>query len=275
MRRIKSHTLQKLEYFGKYIEAYLAATKKMPHKYYIDAFAGTGKCILCDESCKCRGGIKCMECGKGENTDGSALIALKVQKSFTGYIFIDSESKNIDKLKIFISKEIEKERQLKSKEIVADSNKLLLDIYKVIPQYAGCFIFLDPEGPELFWETIRYLSKIKKVELFILYPYDMALVRLTKNYKERLHKFYGSSKWLGIHKSGKSPQERKDKLLNFYIANLKSLGFEYVVYRQIRRGYRDGKALYHLILVTHHHVGEKIMKDIFDKELDGQQKLKF
>ena len=58
MRRVKNHTAEKLKYFKKYIEGYLVATKRLPEKYYIDAFAGTGKCILCNEKCKSRGGVK-------------------------------------------------------------------------------------------------------------------------------------------------------------------------------------------------------------------------
>ena len=61
MRRIKSYTVEKLTYFSKYVKAYLKATKRLPEKYYIDAFAGTGKCILCDiTQCKSEGGKKCL-----------------------------------------------------------------------------------------------------------------------------------------------------------------------------------------------------------------------
>lgn len=72
MRKVKEHTLQKLKYFEKYINAYLNATKKLSKKYYIDAFAGTGKCIL--EKTR-------------EIKDGSAIIALKAKISFDGYIY--------------------------------------------------------------------------------------------------------------------------------------------------------------------------------------------
>lgn len=276
MRRVKSHTAEKLEYFRKYIEAYLLATKKMPIKYYIDAFAGTGKCVLCVEKCKSRGGIKCVKCNKGKIINGSALISLKTKSQFSGYIFIELDDKKIKKLRKFINDEA---GGILSKIVIkqGDSNVLLKQVYKYIPRYAGCLILLDPEGPELFWETIEYLSKIRKVELLILYPYDMSLVRLTTDYGDKLDKFYGTPKWSEIYKNrnNTSANLTKTKLLGFYIDNLKKLGFEYVIYKQIRKRLRGGKPLYHFILATHHPAGAKIMGDIFDKELDGQTKMKF
>jgi three-Cys-motif partner protein len=274
MRRIKSHSLQKLQYFKKYVDAYLLATKKMPRKYFIDAFAGTGKCILCGAKCKGRGGSRCVKCGNGKVIDGSALIVAKTKNVFSGYIFIEIGKKNIDLLKRFIGEEVSEDRKGRISIEKNDANKLSEIIHEHIPGQAGCLIFLDPEGPELFWETLTNLSKIKKVELLILYPYDMSLVRLTTGYKEKLNRFYGSEKWTEQYEAGRNAEERKEILLNYYLNNLKSLGFEYVVCKQVRRKIREGKALYHLILASHHPVGEKIMRQIFDKELDGQIKMK-
>lgn len=275
MRRIKDHTLQKLGYFKKYIEGYLQATKRLPIKYYIDAFAGTGKCILCNEKCDSIGGQKCIKCGKGEYVDGSVLISLKANNKFDGYVFIELDNENINNLSKFISEEIDPELAKKVKIKKENSNIFLKEIYKYIPNHSGCLIFLDLVGPELEWETIVYLSKIKKAELLILYPYDMSLVRLVNDHTDKLNKFYGTTEWLKIYKDQKNfnAEKRKTELLNLYIKNLKKLGFEHVVCKQIRRKLREGKELYHLILATHHFAGEKIMKDIFGKELDNQMKL--
>lgn len=277
MRRVKNHTVEKLEYFRKYIEAYLVATKRLPVKFYIDAFAGTGKCVLCGEKCTSKGGVRCVKCGKGKIIDGSSLISLKIKNQFSGYIFIELDDRNIKKLEKFVADEIDIEISKKVKIKKADSNILLKQIYKLVPSHTGCLILLDPEGPELFWETIEYLSRIRKAELLILYPYDMSLVRLTKDYGDKLDKFYGTPKWSEIYKdqNNTSANSTKIKLLEFYIDNLKKLGFNYVVYKQIRKRLREGKPLYHFILATHHPAGEKIMKSIFNKELDGQIKMKF
>jgi len=276
MRRIKSHTIEKLAYFKKYIEAYLVATKRLPIKYYIDAFASSGRCILCDERCKSKGGLTCEKCGKGKIIDGSAMISLKTKNTFSGYLFVDLNKNYITELEKFIE---ELDQTLQKKILIknSDSNVVLRNIYKYIPKYAGCLIFLDPEGPELEWGTIKYLSKINKADLLILYPYDMALVRLTSNYTAKLDKFYGTSDWIKIYRAKENfnADKRRTALLNFYTANLEKLGFKYVICKPVRRRLRSGKSLYHLILASHHPAAKKIMEDIFNKELDGQQKIKF
>jgi three-Cys-motif partner protein len=275
MRRIKDHTYEKLQYFKKYLNAYLSATKRLPKKYYIDAFAGTGKCILCNEECDSKGDIRCIKCGKGKEVDGSALIALKAKNKFNGYLLIELNKQNFTSLEKFIKNETENDlfNTIKVKE--GDSNVILKNVYKYFDNYTGCLVFLDPVGPELYWETIESLSKIKKVDLFILYPYDMSLVRLVKDqkFKERLDKFYGNTDWFRIFKEGVNPKDRSKKLLNFYLGNLKGLGFPFVFYRVIRTKLRQGKSLYHFILATKSPIGGTIIESVFGKELDGQQKL--
>lgn len=273
MRRIKEHTYEKLQYFKKYLNAYLFATKRLPKKYYIDAFAGTGKCILCNEECKSRGDIKCEKCGEGKEVDGSALIALKAKNRFDSYLLIELNKRNFANLEKFIKNEVENDLFNAIKTRCGDSNILLKNVYQYIDDYTGCLVFLDPEGPELYWETVESLSKIKKVDLFIVYPYDMSLVRLTKKFKEKLDKFYGGKNWLEIFNKGTDPEDRGRKLLNFYLDNLKKLGFKHAVYRVIKTNLRQGKPLYHFILVTRSDIGKKIIDDVFGKELDGQQRL--
>lgn len=276
MWRVKPHTKEKLEYFKKYIEAYTIATKKIPIKYYVDAFAGTGNCILCGERCGSKGQLKCEKCGRGKIIDGSVLISLKIKNKFNSYLFIELDKKNFKILDKIVTQESDKlSPAISVKTLNDNSNNLLKNLYKDMPEHAGCLVFLDPRGAELYWETIISLSKIKKVDILILYPYDMSLVRLVKDYPKKLDVFYGSNDWLNIYNSKDNFNEKKKKeaLLKFYIENLNKLGFEHVVYKQIRRKLRSGKALYHLILVTRSSVGKKIMEDIFDKELDGQTKL--
>jgi len=279
MRRIKNHTTYKLEYIKKYIEAYLSATKKLKEKYYIDAFAGSGKCLLCNDKCKSSGGKRCYICGRGEVVNGSVFISLKCKNIFNKYLFIDKDKKCVEEIKKLILKDTDIGEEVKKRiEIKQGDSNLLLDdeFSKSIDYYTGCLILLDPEGPELSWNIIKSLSVIKKLDLLILYPYDMALVRMmNKKYKERINNFYGSTEWQIIRNKKISPQMKKEEILNLYIGSLRKIGFEYVVYRQIQRGYRTGKSLYHLILATHYNIGEKIMKDIFDKEIDGQKKFKF
>jgi three-Cys-motif partner protein len=278
MRRIKIHTVEKLEYIRKYIEAYSIATKSLPARYYIDAFAGSGTCLLCSEKCTSKGGIRCLKCGKGRVIDGSAIISLKIKNTFNKYVFIELNDSCIKELmKVINDQKLDLPGKINF--VKGDSNIWFKDIYKYISGYVGCLIFLDPEGPELQWETIKQLSKINKVDLLILYPYDMSLVRLTSapEYKQMLDNFYGDEKWMELYSDPKNfDATRKRKvLLDFYINNLEKLGFGFVRYKQIRKRLREGKPLYHLVLASHRKVAAKIMDDIFNKELDGQERIKF
>lgn len=276
MRRIKSHTLIKLKYLEKYVNAYLTATKRLPYKYFVDAFAGTGECIVCDVRCKSRGGKKCAECSMGgKRIDGSAIISLKAKENFTKYFFIELNSNNIGELKKTIKEKINSERSIRVHYLKGDTNIVLPKIDSILPKKSGVLIFLDPEGPELFWDTIVALSKLEKCDLLILYPYDMSLVRLTTIYGNKLDKFFGTKEWSDLYFNGRTPNERRLALLNFYRNNLMKIGFSYVIPKPIKTGFRNGKLLYYLILATHKSVGQKIMSDIFNKELDGQTKMKF
>lgn len=270
MRRIKAHSMEKLAYINKYVDAYLNATKKWPNKIYVDAFAGTGKCCLCSEDCKSEGN-KC-NCGKGKEVDGSSLIAMKSSKHFNKYVLVELDKKNCEELNENISKEIEVERKQRAIVYEGDTNKILPDLVNKLPNNAICLIVLDPEGPELHWETVASLSRIR-ADLFILYPYDMALCRLVPDYKEKLNKFYGSEKWLGIYNAALIKAGRRKLLLDHYTSNLKSIGFVNVTNKLIRANYRTGKPLYHLVLASKHPLATKIMDDIYNKPLDNQLKL--
>jgi three-Cys-motif partner protein len=261
MRLIKEHSLQKLEYLRKYIKGYLTATKRLQTKYYIDAFAGTGKCLLHNTK---------------QQVDGSSLIALRAEGIFSKYILIEKNENNFKILKECLKNEIPEDRLNLIEFYNGDCNVFLKE-YKFNPSpYVGYFVLLDPAGPELEWETINVLSKLKKIDLLILYPYDMSLVRLVTKYPWKLDKFYGSKEWLDIYKKRTSATNARNNLLKFYIHNLEQLGFEseFIDCRPIRRKFREGKLLYYLIFATHNSVAKKIISYIFNKELDGQETLK-
>lgn len=262
MRLIKEHSLQKLEYLRKYIDGYLSATKRLRVKYYIDAFSGTGKCILYNTK---------------QQVDGSALIALKATGIFNKYILIEKDKTNFKILKECIKNEILEDRLKLIEFYNKDCNEFLKEYNYNPSPYVGYFILLDPAGPELQWETINLLSKLKKIDLLILYPYDMALVRLVNKYPQKLDKFYGTNKWFDIYKKRRDAADARRKLLKFYIRNLEALGFEseLIDCRPVRRKLREGKLLYYLIFATHSPVAKKIISDIFNKELNGQKKFNF
>lgn len=270
MRRIKDHTFEKLQYIRKYVSAYLVATKSIRVKYYIDAFSGTGKCVLCSESCNSKGS-KC-NCGKGKIVDGSAMVVIKQPQKFSKYFLFELGPKNFKEL----VKCLESESGDKLKLIETVKGDCNIEIPKIIGKLNGfgsCLALLDPEGPELDWKTIESLAKFRRMDLLVLFPYDMALSRLVKDYQEKNDYFFGSKEWQSAHASAPTIQSRRTKMLEYFTNNLKDLGFTHIVSKLIKSRYRGGNPLYHFILASRYNVAAKIMNDIFEKSLDTQRKL--
>lgn len=148
--RIKPHTKEKLDYLEKYIEAFVLATRSLNKRYYIDAFAGTGKNILCRETCESTGGESCSKCSRGSEVDGSALLALKAKSEFDGYTLIELNPSNIKSLKYAVNKEIAPNRIKKVIFENGNANDLISKYVNPANKYTGYLIFLDPRGSENF-----------------------------------------------------------------------------------------------------------------------------
>ena len=158
------------EYLGgeEYRGGFAYATKRARATFYIDTFAGPGKCRVR---------------GMDKIVDGSPLIALKVKPAFTEYFFLERDEMAIQALKHWISKEMP-DMWPRVTIVPGDCNDTIDQVSPRIPKWAPCLAFLDPERPDLHWETVtkiaasRKLSRYNKIELLILFPYDMAIVRL-------------------------------------------------------------------------------------------------
>lgn len=273
VRESGSWTQVKLSILKEYLDAFVVATsKKTDKRYYIDAFAGPGTHKL----------------RRATNMfDGSPRIALKVDPPFTKCFFIELNRNIITSLEKLKKEFPDRANTIEIK--LGDCNKTIDTILSQIPQWAPCFAFLDPEGTELSWNTIKKLSDHKrdykyKIELFILFPYDMGLARLLHHdlerfkqtgYRRLLNKIYGNSSWEEIYNkrvSGLSTAEQaRDEFLRLYMTQLDELGYKFVIERLIS-GER-GHPLYFLIFATDNEVGDRIMKHTFGKDRSGQMRL--
>jgi three-Cys-motif partner protein len=142
-------------------------------------------------------------------------------------------------------------------------------------QQAASFAFLDPPGLNLSWSTVVSLSQYRydprnhrKVELLILYPFDMAIDRqlaLTTS-AARLDEYYGGREWRDeLSQSrvlGEDVTARRKRFVDLYVNKLKGLSYQYVVpFGPL--GYKH-RALYHFIFATDADPGDKIMKHVWD-----------
>lgn len=246
----------KLHYLDRYLQAYVTAAKSSLKRTYLDAFAGCGECVLKDT---------------GTVIDGSALRALKTVPPFTEYHFIEMDHdvarhllENVggyDNVRVY----------------QGDCNQLIVD--EVLrpggmSQRAASFAFLDPPGLNLRWVTIEALAKFRydprhqrKMELLILYPFDMVINAKLFNpsVADTLDAFFGGRKWRDVltesQQLGEKLPQRRERFVQFYCDNVKALGYTYVYpHGPI---YDKSRPLYYFVFATDHPAGDTIMRNVW------------
>ncbi|MFM9971139.1 MAG: three-Cys-motif partner protein TcmP [Burkholderiales bacterium] len=201
---------------GAWTERKLAALRDYLHQYqvifnanerarnlktiYVDAFAGTGDRVA-------KGG----EEGEGlfgydeeirQYQDGSAKIALSLDKKFHKYIFLDSKASHIASLTALVEREF---LDLKDRcEIVReDANSWLRKWCKGQDwKTYRAVVFLDPYGMSVEWKTIEAIALTKAIDLWVLFPFAIGVNRMTpkdelpeKDWGLRLTQVFGTVEW--------------------------------------------------------------------------------
>jgi len=236
--RIKAHTKGKLLFLSKYLPALNKILRsKVPNRprYYIDLFSGPGKCV--DKY--------------GRICDGSPFIAIKTKPPFTNFIFVDIDESYCDALR----KRSEGIPNVFVKQ--GDWNEIVSEVLSRMNTYDPCFIFLDPFGLELKWETVEKLSKKRRIDLLINFPVGAVCRSMKKAGAERtVTECLGSDEWMDLRGRGRS---LRIQLRDLYMEEMQRF-FEYtspkLVYNRLR------VPLYYLIYACHFHVGIKIWEYI-------------
>ncbi|MBD2068116.1 three-Cys-motif partner protein TcmP [Leptolyngbya sp. FACHB-671] len=191
-------TTQKLRCLDKYLHAYTKIMSKHFSEYmYIDAFAGTGWLTLKqnedeDEQSQQPSLLDLLADGSSseqpetsssklkQQLDGSARIALKVEPTFTKYLFIEKSKPRFSELQKLKLEYPEQKIIFKN----SDANALIQEIcheYQWMKDGVRAVLFLDPYGMHVSWKTIEVVAKTKAIDLWYLFPIGIALNRLLKN----------------------------------------------------------------------------------------------
>jgi three-Cys-motif partner protein len=272
----------KLELLAKYLDAYSVImnnqkTPKNPRKkpwlkayYYIDAFAGSVRPTAKED--------------EQRYIEGSPLRALRTEPPFDGYWFIDASPQRTERLERLCEEFTDREIQVlrgNCNEILCNNILPNLSLDKKSPRRA--FVFLDPYGLQVDWETIVKLAKTEACDIFINFSV-MGVTRLLPKEQEpktevveQLNKVMGSIDWLEkIYQPPKNTQltlfddpgnnASRDKisanrLADLYTGRLKTL-FPYVSNPVIMKNSKNA-ALYALCLASHNKTAIKITNDIF------------
>jgi len=246
----------KLHYLDRYLQAYVTAAKSSLKRAYLDAFAGCGKCVLKDTKTV---------------IDGSALRALRTVPPFTEYHLIEIDRDKVRHLREAVRSEGN------VRVYGGDCNHVVVDqVLKPsgMSQQAASFAFLDPPGLNLRWATIEALASYRydpknhrKMELLILYPFDMVidLKLFNAGVAATLDAFFGGPEWRKLlaesQALGEGRRERRERFVGLYVNKLKALGYRYVYpYGPI---YDKHRPLYHFVFATDHPAGDTIMRNVW------------
>jgi three-Cys-motif partner protein len=196
-------TDEKLERVRKYLVEYTKIMSKQKFRFaYIDAFAGTGYRTLKQEDNPEE--LMFPEIAEQESQrflEGSARIALRVKPRFHKYIFIEKDEKRFHELE-----KLRAEFPAVQSNIIlvnADANSYLQD-WCENRKWSGhrAVLFLDPYGMQVEWETIKAVAETQAIDLWLLFPFGVAVNRLLKRdgnidpvIRESLNRLLGATDW--------------------------------------------------------------------------------
>ncbi len=203
-----NHTKIKLEVVRLYIDFYTRVLKKQPFKLiYVDPFAGSGDCeIKISAKRKDTNTIDAFENTEHEpsltNTatiDGSAKIALNIDRLFDEYHFVEENAKRYEQLESLKAQHNDKVIHLYK----GDANKKLLKILQQVNwKNTRAIIFIDPYGMETEWETLVAIANTKAVDLWYLFPLSGVYRQAANNYDsmdkgkiEAINRMLGTDEW--------------------------------------------------------------------------------
>lgn len=258
----------KLEIVRCYLPAFGRACQgKAPRWYFVDAFSGPGVNVTRST---------------GERVWGSPIIALLTEPRFTRSLLLDKGKREVHALttrtEVFGKLRIIRQ---------GDANKDLLRLMEEhVDKRAPCLCLLDPEGPDLSWETVEAIARFRsgrfKAEQLILFPTHTGFVRelpLTnpiQKWGERdLRRVFGNEGWRPIWERRRrraiTSDQATTEYVRLYAAGLRGLGYRNVLDREIRTKGWSGRILYFLIFATDNETGKKIMDWCFDTIAEAAQ----
>lgn len=267
---------EKLDLLSKYLKAYSDIMNKQKKSwlkayYYIDAFAGSVRPrAKADEQ---------------RYIDGSPLRALQTEPKFDGYWFVDVSPRRIERVRDL--REEFPNRVIYVRQ--GNCNDVLCN--EIVPQlpYASkqrAFIFLDPYGLQVDWDTVSELANTRTCDVFVNFSV-MGVTRLLPREQnpepdvvEQLNKVMGRTDWitqiyqqpsvtqLNLFGNLAEPILSRDTLqaewlASLYTEQLRSL-FPYVSRPVLMRN-STNSVLYALCLASHNQTATKITNDIFNR----------
>jgi spore photoproduct lyase len=237
--------------------------------YYIDLFAGCGKCRV-RETC--------------EEINGSALVSLSIKYPFKKYFMVELDSDAVNALK----KRVKMTQYRDRVDIIpGNCNEKIDEIIAEIPERSLSLAVIDPTGLHIKFETLKKLTEHLRIDLIITFPEGMDIKRNLSKYMKQSHSilddYIGDEDWRqlfpkdvkGINQLTSTHIEQN--LIEYYRKNLGKLG-----YKEIRSGdeilirsSQKNLPLYYLLFASKHALGHTFWNKISKISPTGQIKLPF
>jgi three-Cys-motif partner protein len=193
-------TVRKKAAVSAYLNIFQNALKNQTfHKWYIDAFAGTGYHTYRPAAEPSLFSEKDIAEVK-ELRIGSATLALESAIPFDKYIFIEKDPVSFETLTSLSKQYPEKPIFFQN----SDANDEIVKICKVIKTSSRrprCVLFLDPFGMQLTWNTLEAISTTGVCDIWYLFPTN-AVNRMLPNdgkipssWESRLNLLFGTPEW--------------------------------------------------------------------------------
>lgn len=269
LRKVGYWSKNKLGYLAAYAYIFTTSMRQKWFTVYVDLFAGPGKSQLKDT---------------GEVIKGSPLVALELVYPFQRYIFVEADPEALDTLEKRAAPYKEKV-EIHTKGI--DCNAAPREITSLIPTNSLTLAFIDPEGCDVHFSTIKTLADAGRVDLVITFPMGMDVKRNVDKAARhpgtgwtKYDHFFGLTNWRQTYLTALSSRGWSfaiRKTMEFYKGQLKQLGYVQVDASDevVIRSTRTNVPLYYLLFASKHPRGKDFWKKISGKSPSGQTSFKF
>ena len=267
MREWSPHSFEKVSILADYLRQFARASQGAINRVYIDAFAGDTVNVLK---------------GLGQQFPGSAEVALGVTPAFTHVRLFEKNAGRARSLA-----DLRPVDGVGTFEVVSgDCNVEMARVLAGLPEQAPTFAFLDPDGIQLQWSTIREIADHKrayavakqrsKVEMWILFS-SGGIVRIlgsnqshadAQGLPEKVARLYGAwgpweEVWAARLDGRVSPGQAKQAYLFLYMERLAALGYRQLLVRHIHNSRND---LYAMVFVSDSPAGHRLMQWAQEKD---------
>lgn len=247
-------TASKLEFLEKYLPVFTKIIgRNFPKKLYVDGYAGPGTNTI-----------------GGEIKLGSPLLAINALPAFDELYLVEKKRSLVQQLVQNIADlNLPQERQAQLHVRQGDFNAEVDNILTALSSATPVFFFLDPEGLELDWETVRKIGRRRRADLFILISAGgvsrCAGYALTH---DSVTRFYGHERWRPIAE-GVDPnhiigQSKFEAFVELYLEGLRGLGFAHVKQFLIATNSQNSQ-LHALVFAAKNDTAIKIAEDILQR----------